>query len=290
MLFADTARLGATNSCALTVTASLFTACTWKQRLSIFECPESKPRTCATQLLRFIAAALATTRNLISYMWMWAECGAGNSRFLYPGYGFPRERFLQLIIVSASLLHDQAQLHLFRAHRMYSCFCALKYCTCSLALGTGSCYTDTTDREPGGETQNECANRDNAEAPVEGFLGSGAHLPGMDPHRSGVDGIRVCCGSIRPVPAADPGGRARSVGAVLRSVALGRHRAYRGGGGGEYPFHLASSSLSARVKSGRARSFSPIDPGSINRSVSGFGWTRDGDLSGFRAQLCERTF
>src|SRR5580704_16402837 len=80
MLFADTARLGATNSCALTVTASLFTACTWKQRLSIFECPESKLRTCATQLLRFIAAALATTRNRISYMWMWAECGAGRSQ------------------------------------------------------------------------------------------------------------------------------------------------------------------------------------------------------------------
>ena len=80
MLFADTAPLGATNSCALTVTASLFTACTWKQRLSIFECPESKLRTCATQLLRFIAAALATTRNLISYMWMWAECGAGRSQ------------------------------------------------------------------------------------------------------------------------------------------------------------------------------------------------------------------
>jgi uncharacterized membrane protein YidH (DUF202 family) len=36
--------------------------------------------------------------------------------------------------------------------------------------------------------------------------------------------------------------------------------------------------------------FSSIDPGCVDRIVSGSDWTRDGDLSGFRTQLCERTF
>src|ERR1700688_3776627 len=52
----------------------------------------------------------------------------------------------------------------------------------------------------------------------------------------------------------------------------------RGGSRSVSPLRVASSSTVAGVESGRALAFPSIDPGCVDRFVSGFGGTRTGDL------------
>ena len=117
-----------------------------------------------------------------------------------------------------------------------------------------------------------------------------ADFPRLDSHRSGFDGIWFCGGTIRSVPAATPGHRTHSVSPCLRAVIVVRHCADAIGGACAAPLRLASSSTDPRTGAGRPHAYSPVDAGGFDRLVPGISWTGDGELSGFRAQLCEPTF
>jgi hypothetical protein len=108
----------------------------------------------------------------------------------------------------------------------------------------------------------------------------------MDPHRPGLNGLRLRGCALRTFPAATPGYAARAGSAVVRTVVMVRNGADRSWRRCECFRRMAPPPISGGVGPRGYESFSSLPPGGGNCFLSGIGRAGNGDLSDFGSNFC----
>jgi MYXO-CTERM domain-containing protein len=143
---------------------------------------------------------------------------------------------------------------------------------------------DAGHRRDQGRT-NGLANRKWTEESSQRLSGGGTDSACMDSDRLGVDGVWICGGAIRSLPAATPTSGAPSRYGLLWILALVWYGAHRVRRNRECICRLAPSSTGSRSRQGRYIAYSSCNAGCRRFICSGSGRTRDGDLFGFDSAL-----